>query len=232
MLFCCRAWVGYFKLSYCKSYECIQKPKSGCRRGWLSEAEAPLALSLLFSSLSPSFLCLCRIITSLIIILTDPFAHSNFIHLFPASTEIIRAERINIRDVSTNSATLHWRPVLSGLGGYYEIHFGPLPTGGGGDGGDGTGTSPSTSSRPFQRLTPSADSSTARLTGLKPDTTYTTTLTPKYNEQVFNKLSVTFKTKPGWVTSYLQCYNPYIPKKFLKFKNVLLFLLHLLSLYL
>uniref|UniRef100_A0A8D0AU89 von Willebrand factor A domain-containing protein 1 n=1 Tax=Sander lucioperca TaxID=283035 RepID=A0A8D0AU89_SANLU len=113
-----------------------------------------------------------------------------------AIIEIIRAERINIRDVSTNSATLHWRPVLSGLGGYYEIHFGPLPTGGGGDGGDGTGTSPSTSSRPFQRLTPSADSSTARLTGLKPDTTYTTTLTPKYNEQVFNKLSVTFKTKP------------------------------------
>ncbi|TDH10912.1 hypothetical protein EPR50_G00079930 [Perca flavescens] len=113
-----------------------------------------------------------------------------------AIIEIIRAERINIRDVSTNSATLQWRPVLSGLAGYYEIHFGPLPTGGGGDGGTGTGTSPSTGGSDFQRLTPSADSSTARLTGLKPDTTYTATLTPKSNEQEFNKLSVTFKTKP------------------------------------
>lgn len=119
-------------------------------------------------------------------------------------TEIIRAERINVRDVSTNSATLQWRPVLSGLTGYYEVRFGPLPTGGtGGGGGGGTGTSPSTSGGQYQRLIQSADSSTARLTGLKPDTMYTATLTPESNEQSFNALSVTFRTKPGWVTSYL-----------------------------
>lgn len=117
-----------------------------------------------------------------------------------SSTEIIRAERINVRDVSTNSATLQWRPVLSGLAGYYEIRFGPVPTGGGGGG--GSGTSPSTGGSHYQRLTQSADASTARLTGLKPDTTYTATLTPESNEQAFNTLSVTFTTKPGWVTSH------------------------------
>ncbi|XP_033483867.2 von Willebrand factor A domain-containing protein 1 [Epinephelus lanceolatus] len=114
-----------------------------------------------------------------------------------AIIEIIRAERINVRDVSTNSAMLQWRPVLSGLTGYYEIRFRPVPTGGAGGGGTGgTGTSPSTGGTHYQRLVQPADSSTARLTGLKPDTTYTATLTPESNEQAFNTLSVTFTTKP------------------------------------
>lgn len=112
-----------------------------------------------------------------------------------AIIEIIRAERINVRDVSTNTATLQWRPVLSGLNGYYEIRFGPLPSGGTGGGG-GTGTSPSTGGSQYQRITQPADSSTTMLTGLKPDTTYTATLTPESNEQAFNPLSVTFTTKP------------------------------------
>lgn len=119
--------------------------------------------------------------------------------VFLPPTEIIRAERINVRDVSTNSATLQWRPVLSGLTGHYEIRFAPVPTGGAGGGG-GAGTSPSTGGSQYQRLIQGADSSTARLTGLKPDTTYTATLTPESNEQAFNTLSVTFTTKPGWVT--------------------------------
>ncbi|XP_041656033.1 von Willebrand factor A domain-containing protein 1 [Cheilinus undulatus] len=114
-----------------------------------------------------------------------------------AIIEIIRAERITVRDVSTNTATLQWRPVLSGLNGFYEIRFGQLPTGGTGVGGTGgTGTSPSTSGSQYERLTQPADSSTATLTGLKPDTTYTATLTPESNEQAFNTLSVTFTTKP------------------------------------
>ncbi|XP_044067173.1 von Willebrand factor A domain-containing protein 1 [Siniperca chuatsi] len=114
-----------------------------------------------------------------------------------AIIEIIRAERIQVRDISSNSAVLQWRPVLTGLTGYYEVRFGPLPTGGpGGDEGGVNETSPSTSGSDYQRLTQSADSSTARLTGLKPDTTYTAKLTPKSNEQAFNALSVTFTTKP------------------------------------
>ncbi|CAJ1055322.1 von Willebrand factor A domain-containing protein 1-like [Xyrichtys novacula] len=113
-----------------------------------------------------------------------------------AIIEIIRAERITVRDVSTNAATLQWRPVLSGLTGHYEIRFGPAPGGTGGGGTAGTGTSPSISGTQYQRITQSADSSTARLTGLKPDTTYTATLTPESNEQAFNALSVSFTTKP------------------------------------
>ncbi|XP_028266696.1 von Willebrand factor A domain-containing protein 1 [Parambassis ranga] len=112
-----------------------------------------------------------------------------------AIIEIIRAERMTVRDVSTSSATLQWRPVLSGLRGHYEIRFGPVPTGGVGSG-TGTGTSPSTGGSQYQRLTQPADSSAARLTGLKPDTTYTAILTPKYDEQAFNTLSVSFTTKP------------------------------------
>lgn len=112
-----------------------------------------------------------------------------------AIIEIIRAERINVRDISTNSATLQWRPVLSGLTGFYEIRFTPHPTGGAGGGG-GDGTSPSTGGSHYQRITQSADSSTARLTNLKPDTTYTATLTPESNEQRFNSLFATFTTKP------------------------------------
>ncbi|XP_053173548.1 von Willebrand factor A domain-containing protein 1 [Scomber japonicus] len=118
-----------------------------------------------------------------------------------AIIEIIRAERINVKDVSTNSATLQWRPVLSGLTGYYEIRFGPLPSGGvGGGAGGGTGTSPSTGGSQYQRITQSADSSATRLTGLKPDTIYTATLTPESNEQAFNTLSVNFRTKPEVVS--------------------------------
>lgn len=113
-----------------------------------------------------------------------------------AIIEIIRAERINVKDVSSNAATLQWRPVLSGLRGYYEIRFGPLPTGGAGGAGGGPGTSPSIGGSQYQRLSQPADSNAVKLTGLKPDTTYTATLTPESNEQAFNTLSVTFTTKP------------------------------------
>ncbi|XP_061528076.1 von Willebrand factor A domain-containing protein 1 [Phycodurus eques] len=112
-----------------------------------------------------------------------------------AIIEIIRAERINVRDVSSNAATLEWRPVLSGLTGYYEIRFGPLRSGGTGSGGSGTGTSPSTGGSQYQRLVQSSDANTVRLTGLTPDTTYSATLTPESNEQAFNTLSVTFTTQ-------------------------------------
>lgn len=126
---------------------------------------------------------------------------TTFFFILPP-TEIIRAERIHVRDVSTNSATLQWRPVLSGLRGHYEIRFGPVPTvGTGGFVGVGPGTSPSTDSGHYQRLTQPADSSSARLTNLKPDTTYIAELIPQSNELDFKKLSVTFTTKPGWVKS-------------------------------
>ncbi|XP_028309621.1 von Willebrand factor A domain-containing protein 1 [Gouania willdenowi] len=112
-----------------------------------------------------------------------------------AIIEIIRAERIQVRDITTNAATLQWRPVLAGLTGHYQIRFRPAYTGGVGGSG-GPGTSPSSGGIQYQRVTQPADASTARLTGLKPDTTYTATLTPESNDQAFNTLSVTFSTNP------------------------------------
>ncbi|KAM9751290.1 von Willebrand factor A domain-containing protein 1 [Menidia menidia] len=120
-----------------------------------------------------------------------------------AIIEIIRAQRIHVRDISTNSATLQWRPVLSGLTGFYDIRFGQALTdgaGGGGAGGGGGGTSPSTGGSSYQRLTQPADANSIRLTGLKPETTYSATLTPESNEQSFNTLSVSFTTKPEVVS--------------------------------
>lgn len=131
--------------------------------------------------------------------------HHNFFY-FLCPTEIIRAERINIHDISTNSATVHWRPVLSGLRGYYEVRFGPLVTQVPGSGGGAeTGTSPSTGGSQYQRLVQPADSSTARLIGLKPDTTYSVTLIPESNEHSFNALTATFTTKPGEITFFTHC---------------------------
>uniref|UniRef100_A0A3P9LSX6 von Willebrand factor A domain-containing protein 1 n=1 Tax=Oryzias latipes TaxID=8090 RepID=A0A3P9LSX6_ORYLA len=111
-----------------------------------------------------------------------------------ALIEILRAERIQVRDISTDSATLQWRPVLSGLTGYYEIRFGQVPSGGGSGG--GPGTSQSIGGSQYQRVTQPAGSNSVRLRDLKPETTYVATLTSKSNEQDFNSLSVTFTTKP------------------------------------
>ncbi|XP_024149625.1 von Willebrand factor A domain-containing protein 1 [Oryzias melastigma] len=115
-----------------------------------------------------------------------------------ALIEILRAERINVRDISTDSATLQWRPVLSGRSGYYEIRFGQVLSGGGSGG--GPGTSPSIGGSQYQRVTQPADSNSVRLRDLKPETTYVATLTSKSNNQDFNSLSVTFTTKPEVLT--------------------------------
>lgn len=115
-----------------------------------------------------------------------------------AIIEIIRAERLLVRDVSSNSAVLQWRPVLAGLNGYYQILYGPSPTAGGGGGGGGgaTGTSPGTGGGQYQRIIRPGDSSQVALTGLKPETSYTATLTPESNEQLLSPLSVSFTTAP------------------------------------
>lgn len=106
--------------------------------------------------------------------------------------EIIRAERLQVKSVSSTSAQLEWRPVLSGSGsGYYDIKFGPMRTGQIPGVPGGASTDPGS----FQRITRPADSSSAQLTGLRPDTTYTVTLTPKNNQQVLNTLQTSFTTQ-------------------------------------
>ncbi|KAG7477604.1 hypothetical protein MATL_G00071420 [Megalops atlanticus] len=85
-----------------------------------------------------------------------------------AIIELIRAERLQVRDVTSDSAVLQWRPVLSGGTGYYDIH----------------------------RITRPGDATSAVLRGLRQDTTYTATLTPESNVDFLKPLSVTFRTLP------------------------------------
>ncbi|XP_018930577.1 von Willebrand factor A domain-containing protein 1-like [Cyprinus carpio] len=110
-----------------------------------------------------------------------------------AIIEIIRAERLQVKSVTTTTAQLEWRPVLAGTG-YYDIQFGPIRTGQTGGTG-GSGTSPGTGLGPFQRITRPGDASSAKLIDLHPDTTYRVTLTPKANLE-FNSLHATFTTLP------------------------------------
>lgn len=100
-----------------------------------------------------------------------------------------------MKSVTATSAQLEWRPVLAGTG-YYDIQFGPIRTGQTGGGG-GPGTSPGTGSGSFQRITRPGDASSAQLIGLRPDTTYTVTLTPKANLDFLNSLQATFTTQTG-----------------------------------
>uniref|UniRef100_A0A8B9LQE0 von Willebrand factor A domain-containing protein 1 n=1 Tax=Astyanax mexicanus TaxID=7994 RepID=A0A8B9LQE0_ASTMX len=111
-----------------------------------------------------------------------------------AIIEIIRAERLQVRDVTTTTAELHWRPVLAGTG-YYDIRFGPVRTEIGGPDG-GPGTKPSTEPGRFQRIIRPGNSTSTKLNNLRPDTTYIVSLSPESNLEFFNKLNATFTTRP------------------------------------
>ncbi|XP_076132300.1 von Willebrand factor A domain-containing protein 1 [Alosa pseudoharengus] len=111
-----------------------------------------------------------------------------------AIIEIIRAERLQVRDVSTRSATLHWRPVLAGSG-YYDIRFGPVPSGAETGPAGGPGTSPGTGAGHHQRISRPGDAKTAQLTGLRPDTKYKVTLRPESNLGILKTLTTYFTTQ-------------------------------------
>ncbi|XP_026092891.1 von Willebrand factor A domain-containing protein 1-like [Carassius auratus] len=111
-----------------------------------------------------------------------------------AIIEIIRAERLQVKSVTSTTAQLEWRPVLAGTG-YYDIQFGPIQTGQT-TGTGGSGTSPGTGLGPFQRIRRPGDASSANLFGLSPDTKYTVTLTPNTNLESLNSLHATFTTLP------------------------------------
>ncbi|KAJ8257727.1 hypothetical protein GJAV_G00189030 [Gymnothorax javanicus] len=114
-----------------------------------------------------------------------------------AIIEIIRAERLQVRDITTHSAVLQWRPVLSGDTGYYDIRFGPASTTGSiasQHGRSSGGTSTSTSGGQWRKLTRPGDSNFATLNDLKPGTSYKATLTPESNLEYVKPLSVSFTT--------------------------------------
>ncbi|KAK9967045.1 hypothetical protein ABG768_001465 [Culter alburnus] len=103
----------------------------------------------------------------------------NFIaeDLREAIIELIRAERLQVRDLRSSSVVLQWRPVLSGGLGNYGLHYKPDPS-------DGS------------KLTLPGDLSWAELTNLQPDTSYTAWLVPENNIRYMKTLSVSFRTLP------------------------------------
>ncbi|CAL8337033.1 unnamed protein product [Lota lota] len=106
-----------------------------------------------------------------------------------AIIEIIRAERLRVVHLLARGAVLQWRPVLTTHTGYYRLQYqcvGSISTTGCG----------ATAGRP-RSLIISGDSSWAELRDLRPDATYTASLTPTSNHDVFfSTLSVTFTTLP------------------------------------
>ncbi|XP_062871862.1 von Willebrand factor A domain-containing protein 1 [Trichomycterus rosablanca] len=113
-----------------------------------------------------------------------------------ALSEIICAGRLLVRDITSTTAELHWTPVLGGSG-YYDIRFGPFQSGHTGGEGGGTGISPGTAGGQYQRIIQPGDSTTLKLTNLRPDTTYNVTLIPQSDQDDFNKLHTIFTTRPA-----------------------------------
>ncbi|XP_076003554.1 von Willebrand factor A domain-containing protein 1-like isoform X2 [Genypterus blacodes] len=102
-----------------------------------------------------------------------------------AIIDIIRAERLRVVHLSSHDAVLQWRPVLSADSGFYELQYSCVPSSGV-DCGEG---------RQHRRTLP-GDSSWAELKNLQPETTYSATLRPESNQELFSALSVTFTTHP------------------------------------
>ncbi|XP_029989221.1 von Willebrand factor A domain-containing protein 1 [Sphaeramia orbicularis] len=96
-----------------------------------------------------------------------------------AIIKIIRAERLRVTHLTSHSAVLQWRPVLTADSGYYHLWYNSVE-------GTGSGTT---------RLL-RGDSSTVELTNLQPQTTYTASLRPESNQRLLNTLSVHFTTLP------------------------------------
>ncbi|XP_069009417.1 LOW QUALITY PROTEIN: von Willebrand factor A domain-containing protein 1-like [Embiotoca jacksoni] len=93
-----------------------------------------------------------------------------------AIIRIIRAERLRVVHLTSHSAVLRWRPVLS-ADGFYEFWYRSIWR-----------------TDPEIRRALSAASSQVELTDLQPDTTYSASLRPESNQGLFPTLSVDFTT--------------------------------------
>ncbi|CAB1432047.1 unnamed protein product [Pleuronectes platessa] len=100
-----------------------------------------------------------------------------------AIIKIIRAERLQVVHLTSNSAVLQWRPILTADSGIYELWYNSM-----------LNTDPET------RRTISGGSTRMELTDLQPDTTYTASLRPESNQRLYDTLSVTFTTLPDVVS--------------------------------
>ncbi|KAM4612594.1 von Willebrand factor A domain-containing protein 1-like [Polymixia lowei] len=109
-----------------------------------------------------------------------------------AIIEIIRAERLRVVHLSSHSAVLQWRPVLSADTGYYELRYSCVRK----IEGDGNPIGAGCTTGQYHRRSLPGHSSWEELTNLQPDTTYTASLTPESNQKFHNTLTVTFTTLP------------------------------------
>ncbi|XP_029357462.1 von Willebrand factor A domain-containing protein 1 [Echeneis naucrates] len=100
-----------------------------------------------------------------------------------AIIKIIRAERLSVVHLTSHSAVLQWRPVLTADSGHYELSYNSM-----------------FKTDKGNRRTLSGDSSWIELTNLHPDTTYTAHLRPESNQRLLGMLSVNFTTLPDVLT--------------------------------
>ncbi|XP_066527056.1 von Willebrand factor A domain-containing protein 1-like isoform X2 [Hoplias malabaricus] len=91
-----------------------------------------------------------------------------------AIIELIRADRLKVRDITTHSAVLQWRPILIGRPGHYELHY--------------------ASDTEEQRLELDAEKSWIEISNLQPDTLYTASLTIHSPQQQERTLYTSFNT--------------------------------------
>lgn len=103
---------------------------------------------------------------------------------------LICGECLHVRDVTSHSAVLHWRPVLIEGSGWYELQYG--------------GTEQSVIRQ--QNLILSSDDTRTVLTDLEPDTHYSVLLTAHTPHTPHSKsLSTSFTTLPGEEAFLLFC---------------------------
>ncbi|XP_019128276.2 von Willebrand factor A domain-containing protein 1 isoform X2 [Larimichthys crocea] len=96
-----------------------------------------------------------------------------------AIIKIIGAERLHVVHLTSHSAVLQWRPVLRPGSGYYILTYNSVRK-----------------MDPEARHSLPGGSSRIELTNLHPDTTYTASLRPEFNQRLFKTLSVNFTTLP------------------------------------
>ncbi|XP_077459966.1 von Willebrand factor A domain-containing protein 1-like isoform X2 [Stigmatopora argus] len=113
-----------------------------------------------------------------------------------AIIRIIRAERLRAIDVTSHSALLQWRPVLSTIGGYYELWYNAIGN----------------AQTQARRILPE-ESSSVKLTKLLPETTYSAFLQPESNRGLFNTLTVSFTTLPEVLSPAVVSVTPFGPRQ-------------------
>ncbi|XP_057703070.1 von Willebrand factor A domain-containing protein 1-like isoform X2 [Corythoichthys intestinalis] len=113
-----------------------------------------------------------------------------------AIIRIIRAERLRAIDITSTSAVLQWRPVLSTLGGYYELWYNAIAN-----------------TNPEDKRILRGESSSVELTKLRPGTTYSAFLRPESNQRLFNTLTVSFTTLPEVLSPAVVSVSESVPRQ-------------------